>query len=147
MTDTPTPIDGRRMAKDTSTRPRQTSSYRSAVTARPEARLNGNGAVGRRVRDLYQALMVRLNEPTDVVIQADILAWAELKAASEVARARLLDGDTKSSNEVVRLENLTRRAAGTVGLEPSASASEQSDPYGYAALLVDDDDDALESAK
>jgi hypothetical protein len=61
--------------------------------------------------------MARLNEPEDVLVQADILAWAELKTAAEVARAELLEGKGRSSNESVRLENLTRRAAISVGLE------------------------------
>ena len=99
--------------------------WRSAITSAPATRLDGRSAVGRRVRDLYRALMVRLNEPADIVVQADVLAWAELKAAAEVARADLLGGTGRSSNECVRLENLTRRAAATVGLEPGAAEVEK----------------------
>jgi len=97
---------------------------------------------------LHRALMKRLDNPTDVIVVADILAWAELKAAAEVARANLLEGDT-SSNEVVRLENLTRRAAVSVGLEPAGPPTPPSlqDIFDQiAAEQADDtDNDADES--
>jgi hypothetical protein len=138
MTTDPTTNDGEAAADVSPTTPRPTSGFRSAITARPEARLDGNSSVGRRVRDLHRALMARLGDPTDVIVVADVLAWAELKAAAEVARARLLEGDNQSSNEVVRLENLTRRAAASVGLEPSGQADEPAHPY--AALLLDEEE-------
>jgi hypothetical protein len=148
MTSEPTSIDGEVTANEPSTTPQQTSGFRSAVTARPEARLNGNSPAGRRVRDLYRGLMKRLNQPADVTVQAAVLALSELLTAAENARADLLNGKVSSSNELVRLENLVRRAEIRVGLAPGAlSAQQQSDPYGYAGLLVDDDDDTEEPAQ
>jgi hypothetical protein len=75
MTDEPTAIGGRVTANVNPTTPRQTAGFRSAITARPEARLDGNSAVGRRVRDLFRGAMERLDNPADVVVQADVLAW------------------------------------------------------------------------
>jgi hypothetical protein len=130
--------DAEPMPNGTATTRQRTASHRSAVTSRPSARLDGNSPVGRRVRDLYKALSARLGDPADIVIQANILAWAELKAAAEVARARLLEGGS-NSNELVRIENLCRRAAASVGLEPGSS-SEPDEPYGrYGGLFIDDD--------
>jgi hypothetical protein len=134
MPENDTPTDGNRMPKAAPTTPKRIAGYRSAITSRPDARLDGNSLVGRRTRDLFRALMVRLNNPADIVVQADILAWSELKAASEVARARLLEGDTKSSTEVIRIENLCRRAAVTVGLE---SAIGEAAPLSMADRLAD----------
>ena len=142
MTNDPTPNDGQVAANVTPTTPRQTAGYRSAVTARPEARLNGNSPAGRRIRDLFQAAMRRLDGPVDVVVQADVLAWAELKTAAENARARLLEGKDQSSNETVRLENLCRRAAASVGLEPAAGAEEEfQNPF---AALFDSEEETIE---
>ena len=120
--------------------PKRTGCHRSAITAKPEARLNGNSPVGRRVRDLFKALMTRLGDPVDVVIVADVLALVELKVAAEVARARLLEGKNQTSNECVRLENLVRRAEGRVGLEPGAAA--KTDPGSWQDLFVDDEQSA-----
>lgn len=140
MPENDTPTDGEPMAKNTATTPQRTANHRSAITARPDARLNGNSHVGRRCRDLYKALSARLGHPADIVIQANILAWAELKAAAEVARARLLEGGS-NSNELVRIENLCRRAAASVGLEPGSS-SEPEDTYGrYGGLFIEDDEE------
>jgi hypothetical protein len=130
--------DGQPMANDIPTTPKPMAGYRSAITARPEARLDGNSAVGRRIRDLFKGLMERLGNPTDVIVVADVLAWAELKAAAEVARARLLEGNGTSSNECVRLENLVRRAAASVGLEPSTGSSEPDSVSLYGGLFIDD---------
>jgi hypothetical protein len=138
MTDDPTPIDGQTKANVTLVTPRQTAGFRSAVTARPEARLNGNSPAGRRVRDLFKALMTRLDNPTDITIQAAVLALSELLTAAENARADLLEGKVSSSNELVRLENLVRRAEARVGLVPAAAAEETTHPY--AALLFDEEE-------
>lgn len=137
MTDEATPNGGEPELNEPQTTARQSAPFRSSVTARPDARLNGNSPAGRRVRDLYRALMSRLNEPADIVVQADVMAWAELKAAAEVARASVLEKG-QSSNECVRLENLVRRAEARVGLASGAAAAEQdTSPSG---LFIDDDD-------
>jgi hypothetical protein len=64
-----------------------------------------------------------------------------LKVAAEMARARLLEGKDQSSNEIVRLENLCRRAAASVGLEPSTGSSEPDSHSPYGGLFIDDDDE------
>jgi hypothetical protein len=144
MPENDTPTDTKRTAKDTPTSPKRTAGYRSAITSRPAARLDGNSAVGRRVRDLFRAIMTRLDEPADPLIVADCLALAELKTAAEVARVNLLEKG-QSSNECVRLENLVRRAEVRVGLEAGAGA--KVDPPDWRDLLVgDQDDDTTEEA-
>jgi hypothetical protein len=131
-------------ADNTSIKPRSTPDHRSAITSAPAARLDGRSAVGRRVRDLFRGLMTRMDNPTDVIVVADILAWAELKAAAEVARARLLE-DGGSSNECVRIENLVRRAAASVGLEPSTGSSEPDADSLYGGLFIEDDNEGSAS--
>jgi hypothetical protein len=118
---------------------RSTSNYLSIISRRPEARLNGRSAAGKRIRDLFRALMTRLNQPTDPLIVADCLALVELKTAAEIARANLLEGKVSSSNELVRLENLVRRAEARVGLEAGAGA--KVDPPDWRDLLPDDEED------
>lgn len=116
---------------------RSRSDYRSSVTRSPATRIDGRSAAGKRIRDLFRALMVRLNEPADIMVQADILALAELKTAAEVARVRLLEKG-QNSNECVRLENLTRRAELRLGLEPGAAS--KTEPGDWRDLFTDDDE-------
>jgi hypothetical protein len=124
---------------------RLASNYKSSVTRSPSTRIDGRSAVGKRVRDLFKGLMKRLNEPADITIQADVLALAELKTSAEVARADLLENRVSSSNELVRLENLVRRAEARVGLEAGAGAKVE--PPDWRDLLVgDQDDDTTEEA-
>jgi hypothetical protein len=92
------------------------------------------------VRDLYRALMTRLDNPEDVVVQSDILALAELKTAAEIARANLLEGKVQSSNELVRLENLVRRAEARVGLEPAGPPAPPSLDDIFAEIAAEDGD-------
>ena len=144
-----------RPATDGSSSPMDSRSL-SAITNAPATRLNGRTAVGRRVRDLFKALAERLGSPADIVTQADILALAELKTAAEVARARLLEGGggaDRDSNNLVRLENLVRRAEARLGLVPNAGQSEPTDirallgARGYEPPADDDelpDEDSLE---
>jgi hypothetical protein len=153
MTENDTQTDGNRMPKETPKAPKRTSGYRSAITSRPEARLDGNSLVGRRTRDLYRGLMKRMGAPDDIIVQTSVLAWAELVTASEVARARLLEGDTKGSTEVVRLENLTRRAAISVGLESAIgeaaplTMADRLAALGYAPPSDDDDETDAEDVE
>jgi hypothetical protein len=130
MTTVPDPNDGQTMPNVTPTAPRVKANGRAATTNRPQARIDGNSATGRRIRDLYRALMKRLDNPTDIVVQADVLALAELKTVAEAARLRLLEGTDKRSDECVRLENLVRRAEARIGLAPIGQAEEPGHPYG-----------------
>jgi hypothetical protein len=101
--------------------------------------LDGRSAIGRRVADLFKALMTRLSNPSDIVIQADIMALAELTAAAETARVRLLNGENQDTNGLVRLENLVRRAEARVGLEPAMAAKEEPS---WQDLFAEQDDPA-----
>ena len=118
---------------------RSRADYRSSVTRSPAARLDGRSAAGKRVRDLFRALMVRLNEPADIMVQADIMALVELKVAAETARARLLEGKDQNTNGLVRLENLVRRAEARVGLEPGAAT--KAEPGTWEDLFVEELDE------
>jgi hypothetical protein len=82
--------------------------------------------------------VARLNQPADIMVQADIMALVELKVAAEAARLRLLEGKDQNTNGLVRLENLVRRAEARVGLEPGAGA--KVDPPDWRDLFVDDDE-------
>lgn len=119
-------IDGRLLPDRSPIAARSTIDFRSAITSAPAARLDGRSAIGRRVADLFRALMTRLGDPTDIVVQADVMALAELKAAAETARVRLLQGESSDTNGLVRLENLVRRAEARVGLEPASAAKDES---------------------
>jgi hypothetical protein len=126
--------------------PKRTPGYRSAITTAPDARLDGNSIVGRRIRDIYRALMERLNQPADIVIQSDVLALAELKTMAEAARLRVLEGKEQSSNEIVRLENLVRRAEARVGLELGAATKTEPETLEQylARTAVDTDDGEID---
>jgi hypothetical protein len=133
-----TPIDGTSMPDRTPIDGRSPDGFRSAVTRSPAGRLDGRSPTGRRIRDLYAALLVRLNQPADIVVQSDVLALAELKTMAEAARLRVLEGRDQNTNGLVRLENLVRRAEARVGLEPGAAA--KVDPPDWRDLLVDEDE-------
>lgn len=84
---------------------------RSRTTNDPLAvRASGNTRTGRRIRDLYRAMMAKIGSTDDVIIQADVLAAAELKVAAEDARSRLLAGEIVDPDHVVRLEGAAARA-------------------------------------
>jgi hypothetical protein len=127
---------------------RSGSNYKSSVTRSPSTRIDGRSAAGRRIRDLYGQLMQRLNQPADIMVQADIMALVELKVAAEAARLRLLEGKDQNTNGLVRLENLVRRAEARVGLVPGgASTDEDPDAYRYGGLFIEDvPDEAVEPA-
>lgn len=118
---------------------RSASNYKSSVTRSPSTRIDGRSSVGKRIRDLYGQLMQRLNQPADIMVQADIMALVELKVAAEIARSNLLTGKVSSSNELVRLENLVRRTEARVGLEPGAGM--KVDPPDWRDLIPDDDEE------
>jgi hypothetical protein len=125
------PVDDSPIAPSvTQSSPKRMPNGRAAITNRPQARIDGNSPAGRRIRDLYRALMKRPDNPADIVVQADVLALAELKVVAEAARLRLLEGTDKRSDECVRLENLVRRAEARVGLTPIGQAEEPAHPYG-----------------
>lgn len=83
---------------------------RARVTNNPMSRGNGRTAQGRRVRDLYTALMGRIGNPGDTIIQADVIRAAELRTAAEGLRLKLLAGNSVDPDQLVRLENLASRA-------------------------------------
>jgi hypothetical protein len=126
---------------------RSPAGFRSAVTRSPAGRLDGRSSTGKRVRDLYDALLVRLKQPADIMVQADIMALVELKVAAEAARLRLLEGKDQNTNGLVRLENLVRRAEARVGLVPGGTSTDDDpDAYRYGGLFIEDEVDDAEEA-
>jgi hypothetical protein len=90
---------------------------RSKTTNRPlKGRVNRNTAKGRRIADVYHAYLAALGDPTDAIVQANVLTAAELKIAAEEARKRLLDG-AGDADALVRLENLAHRAESKLGIK------------------------------
>jgi hypothetical protein len=66
---------------------------RAKLTNNPiAARASRNTARGRRIADLYRAYAIALGSPSDTVTLSNVLAAAELKAASDVMRDKLLAG-------------------------------------------------------
>jgi hypothetical protein len=98
---------------------------RAATTNDPmRARTNGRTSAGRRVRDLYQALLNATGRIDDIAC-AQALAAAELVAAAENARTKLLAGQG-DIEQIVRLENLANRAVRRLGIQPGAAAPQLS---------------------
>jgi hypothetical protein len=77
-------------------------------------------ARGRRVADLYIAFMEALGDPASTLIQANVIAAAELRVACEDARKRMFDSGSADADQLVRLENLAHRAERKLGLERRA---------------------------
>jgi hypothetical protein len=94
---------------------------RSRVTNDPMRRHRGKTADARRVRDLYLSYMSALGNPLNAIVQANVAKAAELVAAAEIARAKLIDG-AGDANQLVRIENLAARAVRSLGL-PEANAA------------------------
>jgi lipase chaperone LimK len=121
MTDHQSPLPNR---KPTAAAPvgrrKPATAYRSAATNDPlTGRANGNTARGRRIRDLYRALISRLGDNPDVVAQADVSEIAELTVACEDLRAGLdavqLEGQQLKDkanlvNAITRLQSTKERA-------------------------------------
>jgi hypothetical protein len=110
-----------------STSPRQ----RSRLTNRPLAvRASPRTSQGRRIRDLFGAIMSRLNKPDDALVQAAALRVAELQVIGEQVRAEMLAGKTYDAvlgGELVRIENMVRRAK----LEVDELIAEANRPLSY----------------
>jgi hypothetical protein len=127
---------------------------RSQITNNPlRARTDRNTARGRRVADLYLAYMAALGSQAanNTLIQANVIAAAELRVACEDARTKVLEGGGGGdADQLVRLENLTHRAERKLGLDhhkPKSAPSLQS----YLAELAKQpkavaDDDGEEAA-
>jgi hypothetical protein len=95
---------------------------RSRITNDPTARAKQDTAEGRRLADLIRGFLAEMGNPTSPVAQADAIRAAELTAASENARAKLLAGDG-DANAVVRIENLAARAVRKLGLNERQNAA------------------------
>ena len=94
---------------------------RAATTNDPmRARTNGRTSAGRRVRDLFTAYLAAMGRIDDIA-RAQALAAAELTAAAENARTKLLAGQG-DIEQIVRLENLANRAVRRLGIKPGAEA-------------------------
>ena len=98
------------------------AAWRAKSTNDPLHRANGNTSQGRRIRDLYEAYLEAMGNPTDPLPMANALAAAELKTAAEDARAAFLAGDgaAEQLEQIIRLENLAGRAERRLGIKPRA---------------------------
>jgi hypothetical protein len=69
------------------------AALRARATNDPlHGRASRNTAQGRRIGDLFDAYLRAMGNPADALTQANALAAAELKVATEDARAKLLAG-------------------------------------------------------
>jgi len=87
---------------------------RARRTNRPIAA--GNTAISRRVADLTRAYLTALGNPTDVALQAQAVAAAEMVALAELMRERALQGDEIDLGELVRLQGAADRAVRKLGI-------------------------------
>jgi hypothetical protein len=110
------------------------AALRAKATNHPlYGRASRNTAQGRRIGDLYDALLRAMGNPTDAVAQANALAAAELKVAAEDARAKLLAGGDIDPDQVVKLEGAAARAERKLGLKPGAAVAAPPTPAEYLA--------------
>ena len=86
-------------------------------------RVNGNSAAGRRIRDIFHALMRELGNPTDTLITAKVLHAAELCVAVEAQRLRAARGEDVNLDALVRLANVADRAVRRLRLRETRLAS------------------------
>ena len=93
---------------------------RAKLTNNPmAARASRNTARGRRIADLYRAYVMALGNPVDTVTLSNVLAAAELKAASELMRDKLLAGAPDVDHVLlVKIEGLANRAERKLGIAP-----------------------------
>jgi hypothetical protein len=92
---------------------------RAKLTNNPiAARASRNTARGRRIADLYRAYAIALGSPSDTVTLSNVLAAAELKAASELMRDKLLAGADVDPVLLVKIEGLANRAERKLGIKP-----------------------------
>jgi hypothetical protein len=109
-----------------SVRGQRSAVLRSRTTNDPSSRFSLNTAEGRRARDLFEAFVALMGNPTEMILLSQALTAAELVAAAEMARAALLAG-TGDIDQVIRLENLSARATRKLRL-PSAAAAPAAAP-------------------
>jgi hypothetical protein len=95
---------------------------RSALTNDPRtfAGLKLTSPRGRRFRDLLNAFLNRMGNPSDPIRQADAIAAASAMVIAEDTRARALRGEGVDLDALVRLENTAHRATRKLGIKPSA---------------------------
>jgi hypothetical protein len=92
---------------------------RAKLTNNPlSVRASRNTALGRHVADLYRGYVAALGNPGDTVMLSNVLTACELKAATEVTRAKLLAGAEVDLVLVVKLEGLASRAERKLGVRP-----------------------------
>jgi hypothetical protein len=95
------------------------AAWRAKSTNDPLHSHDGNTSRGRRIRDLYEAYLEAMGNPTDPLPQANAIAAAELKTAAEECRAAMLagTGDSGQLEQLIRLENLAGRAERKLGIK------------------------------
>ena len=93
------------------------AALRARATNDPlHGRASRNTAQGRRIGDLFDAYLRAMGNPVDALAQANALAAAELKVATEDARAKLLAGGNIDPDQVVKLEGAAARAERKLGI-------------------------------
>jgi hypothetical protein len=93
------------------------AALRARATNDPlHGRASRNTAQGRRIGDLFDAYLRAMGNPADALAQANALAAAELKVATEDARAKLLAGGDIDPDQVVKLEGAAARAERKLGI-------------------------------
>jgi hypothetical protein len=81
----------------------------SRLTNDPLAGLKLRTVAGRRVRDLYNGIMAKI-DIDDAVVRGAVRRAAELQVLAEQLRAKMLNSESSDQESLVRLENMVARA-------------------------------------
>jgi hypothetical protein len=118
---------------------------RSRLTNKPRKMvIDGRSPLGRRVRDLAEFYAVKLGGwrvITDMQAAA-IRRAAELAALAEQARTEALQNATVNPDQLIRLENLARRAERVLGLNLVGAAPKPATITEYVASRAEVTQDA-----
>jgi hypothetical protein len=92
---------------------------RAKLTNNPFAAFDRNTARGRRLTDLVRGYLNGLGNPTDVALQAQVIAAAELQVLAEETRSAALQSPaTADLDNLVRVQSVADRAVRRLGLRP-----------------------------
>jgi hypothetical protein len=101
------------------------STLRAARTNDPFAGINLHSAIGRRIRDMYFALLETLPGPHTAIVETQAMAAAEAVVIAEQARQRVLQGDKAVSyDDLVRLDAQADRKVRRLGIGQCKPAEE-----------------------
>jgi hypothetical protein len=100
---------------------------RSKRTNDPLSEIKGHTAQGRRLADLVRAHLQKLGDPSDVQLQAAVIAAAELQVLCEKVRSEVLamtPPNVDMLDQLIRLESLTARSLRRLGLDKPPKPNE-----------------------